>query len=248
VEGLVSKVSYLGPITSVFNGDGPRPQTLSGFDYRRGETLLTHGWGTRAYVNNMFSVKPMKGDQLYLSIGKYTRDALLQVGVSAGWGSSQFASYDRKRGYDSMSSGWITTPTHTSDGDSFVQVRGWSSRDGQQWLGKTSPLETMKPAVQDRFYAEQEYRAAVDYRLYDYDDTTGMFTVVNLAERDGVQETLAQMPDLVIENYLASNKTFPVGNVKEIENMESSPINILNAHYDHEHLARQPLIEIYLNF
>lgn len=244
--GLFAKLEFLGPCTSVWSGDGPKP-SITNYDVRRGETLLTHGWGTRAYIHNMFSLKPVLGEQFYFEISKYSQESLSAIGAASGW-SSQSAGFDRKRAYDNAASSWVTMPAHTADGDAFVQVRGWSSRDGQQWLGKTSPLETMKPDVADRFYVEREKRAAVEYRQFEFDDATGDFKLRDLAKTEGLQEAVANLPDIVLENYLSSGYIFPVGNVKGVVQVETTPTALLNAHYSDAALVNQPVVEIYLNF
>ena len=69
----------------------------------------------------------------------------------------------------------------------------------------------------------------------------------NLLAEEGLQEAIANLPDIVVENYLAPGIIIPVGTVKQRLTRHTTLKAILNAHYDAKLLALQPHVEIYQN-
>lgn len=252
VQGLHAKINYVGPVHNIHSRENGSHNESWRLNNTHGETYITYAFGTRARVHNMFSVSPELGEQFYFSLGKYDRDDLIAIGTavvptpydyhySSGYGASG------KRGYGDISSSYVTTPERNSaDGNMVVQVRGWASRTGQQWLSKTSPVETMKPAIADRFYVEREMRAAVEWVDTEFDEQTGELRIKKTLADEGMQEAIANLPSIVIENYLDSVCIYPVGHVKGYKNPDSTSAAIHNAHYDMSALVSQPMIEIYL--
>lgn len=252
VQGLFEKLSYVGPVAGIHSRENGSSNAQWRAANTHGETYITHAFGTRARIHNMFSTQPELGEQFYFSLGKYERDDLLAIGYKPAttyesyYYSSGYSYSGSKRGYGDISSSYITTPErNNADGNSVVQVRGWSSRSGQQWLPKTSPIDTMKPELADRFYVERERRAAVEWVDTEFDAQTGELVIKNTLS-EGLQEAVANLPSIVIENYLESVYIYPVGHVKGYKNPDSTAAAIHNAHYDMAALISQPLIEIFL--
>jgi hypothetical protein len=257
VQGLYEKLNYVGPVHGIHSRENGSNDAHWRLNNTRGETYITHAFGTRARVHNMFSTAPELGEQFYFSLGKYDRDDLLAIGYkttpspydyyhSSGYGHYGYGGGTGKRGYGDISSSYVTTPErNAADGNSVVQLRGWASRTGQQWLSKTSPIDTMKPEIADRFYVEREQRAAVEWVDTEFDTQTGELRIKKTLD-EGMQEAVANLPSIVLENYLESVYIYPVGHVKGYKNPDSTAAAIHNAHYDMAALVSQPLIEIFL--
>lgn len=242
-QGLFSKLAYLGPVLQIgtqYNGSHSVEARMAD---HTGEIALTYGVGTRGHLANMFSCEPQLGEQFYFTLGKYERDDLLTVGCAPRF--EYTTSTYGKRCYDQIN---VQRPTYIgmTDSSALLQLRGCSSRDGGQWLGKSSPLDTMKPNVADRFYVEREKRAAVEWREFDFDERGMPRVRSTLAE--GLQEAVANLPDLVLEHYLESVAIYSVGNVKSRLATPTTSTAILNAHYDATCLNAQPRVEMYLNY
>lgn len=252
VQGLFRKMSYVGPVLSIHARENGSHSALARFSFAQGESYLTHAFGTRARIHNMFSVKPEPGEQFYFSLGEYDRDDLLAIGLAPQMPAFDYLSnigqhYGGKRGFGDISSAYVTTPERNAggSGNAVVQLRGWASRSGQQWLSKTSPIDSMKPELADRFYAARERRAAVEWVDTEFDAKTGELLVKKTLD-EGMQEAVANLPSIVLENYIESVAIYPVGHVKGYLNPDSTPAALHNAHYDMSALVSQPLVEIYL--
>ena len=245
VPGLFKKLTYIGPIKDVHSRDNGSHSA----DWRQantfGETYVTYLFGVRGYIHNMFAAKPQMGEQFYFSLGLYDTDDLLRHGSQSPFAFDASYNY-RKRGWDesTSSSSYITTPErNASDGSgAVVQLRGWSSRSGHQWLTKTSPVETMKPDLADRFYEVRERRAAVEWVQFDFSSAEPKV----VPDGEGLQEQVHNLPSNVIENYLDSTAIYPVGFVKKEHNRDTTTAAIHNAHYSMSALVTQPLVELFL--
>jgi len=243
-EELHRKLYFLGPVAQVYDSSGSHAtQAANYYGNPTSERIIAHTLYSRGKINNMFDPALEKGDQLYFSLIKCSRDELASFGAGATQTNSA-AALNRKRKGDAQ---YVNVERRTAAAsDEFVQVRGWSSRNAHAFLGNTSPLDAMRPEAQDRFYVEREMAAAVEYREYEYDaDSDTVRLVDNLAE--GVQEALNNVPDVVLENYLASGVVIPVGTVKTPLPKRVTGRAILNAHFNHDALAALPHIDIYQN-
>jgi len=240
---LFSKCTYVpGPVLQIHARENGSNSILARQTYAVGESYISHAWGTRAYVANIFATEPELGDQLFFSFGMYDRDQLRRVGMKT---TLEYNGMSYKRGYNEMSSSGFVG-AHDSSANLVTQVRGWSSREGHQWLGKTSPIDSMKPDVADRFYLQREKRAAVEWRDTEVDPLTGKLKFKDTLS-EGEQELIANLPSIVIENYLDSVFIFPVGTVKNNLEPHTTSAAIFNAHYDTDALNSQHLLEIYIN-
>jgi hypothetical protein len=240
-EGLYEKLEYLGPVTQIYESTGPTNAIMAPIG-RINERLINYSYYSRGKIQNMFGERLMPGDSLYFTIAKYSRDQLLALGAPR-------SMLGRKRGYETLTNGMTTVglASRGTSGDEFTQLRGWSSRDGQEYLPNTEPLENMRPAAQDRFYVDRMRRAASEYVELDYDPQTGELSTRDILASEGLQEAVASLPDLVIENYLAPGIIIPVGVVKQRLNRPTTRQAILNAHYDQNALALLPHVEIIQN-
>jgi len=242
---LHRKIDYLGPVTQVYDSSGSR-SSRDAYANVSSERIFNYSLYSRGKIHNMFGAALEKGDQLYFSIGRFSRDQLTALGATSGYSNTAATSYKRKGYGGADSSAYVGMSGRAASQDAFVQIRGWSSREARQFMGDTSELDALKPEAQDRFYCEREVRAAVEYREYEYDPATDSMRLVdNLAE--GVQEALNNVPDLVLENYLIAGAVIPVGTVKTTLPRRTTERAILNGHYDHKALALLPHIDIYQN-
>lgn len=247
---LDAKWCYAGPVTQVWDS---QPTSSSGalstslsFNGRPliSERVFNYSLHFRGKINNIFGTELEKGDQLFYTIAPYNREQLLQIGAAAGMvlGKRTYGSGD-----DAPHSSFVGAIQRSATADEFVQIRCWSSREGREYLGDTSYLESFHPEVADRIYNEKMVLAASHYKQHRHNDVTDQIEVVNLVAQEGLQEAIANVPDLVIENYLANGIVKPVGTVKEKLNRRTTLQAILNAHYDSRLLNLQPHVEIYEN-
>lgn len=250
-EDLHAKYNYAGPITQIWDSQGANNSAQGGMLSSAGsfagrpllsERVFNYSHYYRGKINNIFACEPVAGDQFFFSIARYNREQLLQIGSAAGvlLGKRTYASGD-----DAPHSSFVGSIQRSSTADEFVQIRGWSSREGREYLGDTSPLESLKPDAADRYYVERVELAASVYRQHRYNDVTDELEVVNLAAQEGRQEAVANVPDLVLENFLALGVVIPVGTVKQVLSKKTTLHDILNAHYDSRLLSAQPHVEIY---
>jgi len=242
-EGLHRKLYYLGPVTQVYDSSGSHATTANNYyGNPSSERIFNFSLYSRGKIHNMFGTDLEKGDQLYFSVGKYSREQLASFGAVGR--ATNTAATGKKRKSDAQ---YVSVERRSAATiDEFVQVRAWSSRNANAFLGNTSALDAMRPEAQDRYYQERELAAAVEYRQYEYDDESGQMRLVdNLAE--GAQEALNNVPDLVLENYIASGTVIPVGTVKTELPKRVTTRALLNAHYNHDALAMLPHIDIYQN-
>jgi hypothetical protein len=237
-EGF-EKWNYVGPVLQVHSRENGSSSIFARQTFALGESYISHAWGTRAYVANLFATEPELGDQLYFSLGKYDRDQLRRVGIKS---TPEYTGMAYKRAHSSISSAFVGA--HDNDANLVTQVRGWSSRDGQQWLSKTSPIDSMKPEAADRFYLERERRAATEYRDTEVTEAGELKFKLNT---DDIQEKINNLPSIVIENYLDSVFIYPVGTVKNNLETKTTSAAIFNAHYDTDALNSQHLLEVYIN-
>lgn len=249
-EELYAKLNYLGPVVQIWDSSGhsgSEAATTASYESRTliSERVFNYAMPLcRAKIQNIFGEALKRGDNLYFSISRYSREALLQIGAASGMmlGKRTYGA-----GEEVPVSSYVGQMQYASSVDEYTQVRGWSSRDGREYLGDTSPLDSLKPDAADRYYVERVATAASQYREFRYNETTDELVEVPLAAQEGVQEAINNLPDIVIENYLAHGIVIPVGTVKQLLNPVTTKRNILNAHYDARSLALQPHVEIYVN-
>lgn len=248
-EGLYEKLYYLGPVTQVQDwGSGSATATGSTHNFTgrvlTSERIINYSYHSRGKIANLFGTNLERGDNLYFTIAKYARDQLLQFGVASGTVLGKRANADAG---ENPQSSYVGAVQRAASADEVVQIRGWSSREGREWLGDTSPMEGMQPDVADRWYVDRVVLAATQYTEFRYNEATDEIVPRNLIAEEGVQEAIANLPDIVIENYLAPGVIIPVGTVKQRLTRQTTPVAILNAHYDARLLALQPHVEIYQN-
>lgn len=241
-EGLYEMIDFLGPVSSVKDGDTANALhvSVSGRHHNVAvrERTLTYTHHFRGQIANIFSEKLHPGNQLWFTISKYARDDLLRIKTAAPYAVAQRG----KRTYQEVSvAGFVGANSYTTD--EFVQVRGWSSNESSPYLSDSSALGSMKPDVADRFYAEREVLAAVQWQDYRWDDDAGK--IVRVVSNEGAQEALNNIPSLVLENFLTPGIVIKVGTVKQKMNRATTTTDILNAHYDEQQLSLQPSVEIY---
>lgn len=247
-EGLYAKLNYLGPVTQIWDSSGDPAggnSVVASASALQGRSLLServfnYSYHSRGKIANVFDPSLERGEQLYFSIANYSREALQEIGVSV----HNTSSLGKRAGEQSN---YVGAVLRGASADEFVQIRGWSSRGGRQYLGDTSPFDSLCPEVGDRLHCERLRLAASTFRHYRFNDVTDEMEEVNIVGQEGMQEAIASLPDLVIENFLAASKIIPVGTVKERLPQLTTARAILNAHYDSRALALQPHVEIYEN-
>jgi len=247
VEELYAKINYAGPITQIWEGNGPKPRPMYGGarNGRINHRLISTSWHNRGKIVNIFTTDPRPTDNLYFKIAPFSREQLAQLAIEEG----------DARNVSGMHSGYgdesLRVTPHISSrsdaSDAFVQIRGFSSREQRQFMGDSSPMDVMKPHLADRFYIEREHRAAMEWREYVYDPDTGDMRERPLLEEEGEQEVRENLPSIVLENYQSAGIIIPVGAIKSTLNRRVTEQAILNAHYDHQAMAAMPHFDIYQN-
>lgn len=250
-EGLHLKWNYLGPVTQIQAfGDlsvGASASYQSSVCARRSdatERKINHSYYNRGKVQNMFAPLLKRGDNLYFTIAVYEHNQVIRTEAAQ-------SMLTGKRGFGASeevlhSSAYIGAQ-RSPTADTYVQIRGWASGDGRQWLGDTSPIDALKPDVADRWYVDRTRRAAVEFRQFVWDDATDRMVERDLVAEEGLQEAIVNVPDIVIEEYLAPGIIIPVGTVKQRLNTPTTPEAIANAHYSTDSLMLLPHVEIYQN-
>lgn len=246
-EELYAKINYAGPITQIWEGNGPKPRPMYGGakNSRINHRLISTSWHNRGKIVNIFATDPRPGDNLYFKIAPFSREQLAQLSIEDGTSRNVSGTHS---GYGDES--LRVTPYISARGDAsdaFVQLRGFSSREQRQFMGDTSAVDEMKPHLADRFYVEREHRAAMEWREFIYDPETGDMRERNLLDEEGEQEVRENLPSIVLENYKSLGVIIPVGVIKSKLNRRVSEQAILNAHYDHQAMAAMPHFDIYQN-
>lgn len=247
-EGLYAKLNFLGAVTQIWDSSGDPANgnsVVASASALQGRSLLServfnYSHHNRGKIANVFAPTLERGDQIFFSIANYSREALQEIGVVVN-NSTNLG----KRAAEQSS--YVGAVLRAASADEFVQIRGWSSREGRQYLGDTSPFDALCPEVADRLHCERVHLAATQFRFHRFNDVTDEIEEVNIVGQEGMQEAIASLPDLIIENFLTANVTIPVGTVKERLPQQTTMRAILNAHYDSRALALQPHVEIYQN-
>jgi len=243
-QELYAKINYAGPVTKVIDSTGFKPV---GMIRKLGvnERLINHSYYSRGKIQNMFGEELRAGDALYFTIANYSQEQLLSYDED----DNVQRPYSRKRHANgsAVSRHATMVGSHGTSEQQFTQVRGWSSHDGQEYLGMTEPAVGMKPAAYDRFYCDRMRRAAVEFVDIEFDQETGKMRTVDTLASEGLQEAVANLPDVVIENYLTPGIVIPVGVVKQRLNKKVTKQAILNAHYDQTAMSLLPHVEIVQN-
>jgi len=233
---LYDKLSYLGPITQISkNGDPP-----SYVPHFAPEVMTNFAFLNRAYIYNVFAPDLRAGDMLYFKVGAYDRIALLKQAAE-----NKRGRWTRKRGAPESRVGYRAP--FGSVANDVVQVRGFSSTDGELTRGMTTADESMKPHIADLFYEQREKRVASEYVEHEFDVERGMIVEKRRAQDEGAQERFANVPDVILENYLTPGEIYRVGTVKSQLNRATTTEALLNAHNDHYSLEMQPDVEIYMH-
>lgn len=250
-EGLYAKWNFLGPVTQIqafgdlsAHASASYQSNVCARRSDASERKINHSFHNRGKIQNMFAPIVKRGDNLYFTIAVYEHNQVIRTEAAQsmllgkrGFGASEEVLHS------STYIGAQRSPT----ADTYVQIRGWASGDGRQWLGDTSPIDALKPDIADRWYVDRTRRAAVEYRQYRYDETSDRMVEVDLIEEEGLQEAITNVPDIVIEEYLAPGIIIPVGTVKERLTAHTTPEAIANAHYSTDALMLLPHVEIYQN-
>lgn len=248
-DELNQKINYVGPITQIFEMNGPKGRSGSS-NYTSGgrvnHRMINTSWHSRGKVHNMFATDPQPGDGLYFKIAPFSREQMAQVTIEQG--VARNIGTKRPRADENA---YVISPALSSrveGSDSFVQIRGFSSREQRHYMGDSSNIDAMKPDAADRFYVEREHRAAMEWREYRFDDETGLMQLVDVLEQEGEQEVRDNtLPSIVLENYLSAGVVIPVGTVKDRLQRRITEQAIINAHYDHVALSALPHIDIQQN-
>ncbi len=248
VNELYEKIAYMGPITQIWESNGPKPRPPIGFASggRPNERIISTSWHVRGKINNCFASNPLEGDNLYFKLAHFSRDELSQLSVESGVARSIVGT---KRGYGDKS--YIISPqigSRADSSDSFLQIRGFSSRDQRQFMGDSTGIDDLKPDLADRLYVEREHRAAIEWREFVYDPDTKRMRLRDLLGQEGEQEVRENAVTwIVLRNYLTAAAIIPVGTIKEKITTDVNEHAILNGHYDHAALAALPHFDIYQN-
>lgn len=247
---LLSKIDYAGPITQIWEGNGPRPRSSFGgtMGGRPNHRLISTSWHSRGKIVNMFTPNPREGDQIYMKGAHFSRESLSQMFIENGIaGGARVAGSKRGFGDDS----YIITPKSSlraDTSDAFLQLRGFSSRDQHQYMGDSTGIDSLKPELADKLYVQRERRATLDWREYVYDPDTQEMRLRDLLGEEGFQEVRDNaVTDIVLRNYLTASFIIPMGTIKEKINRDVDETAILNAHYDNTACAQLPHFDIYMN-
>lgn len=250
VNELWEKIDFLGPITQIFEANGPKPRMSSNNGGARGgrpnHRLVSTSWHNRGKINNCFATDPHEGDGLYFKLAHFSRDELSQLSVESGVARNIVGT---KRGYGDKS--YVISPhigSRADTSDSFLQIRGFSSREQREFMGDSTGIDDLKPAAGDRLYAERSHRAALEWREYIYDPDTRQMRERDLLGQEGEQEVRENaVTSVVLDNYLTAAAIIRVGAIKEKINKSVNEQAILNAHYDHQAMTDLPHFDIYQN-
>ena len=244
-QELYEKLNYLGPVTNVFDAESNGHYNECSFGNSRiiNERLINFSYHSRGKIHNYFAPRLKKLDSVYFSIRDYSRETLLSVGTM-----KPMMGMRKRKIVNDRSAYAGAVQSRATSGESFVQIRGWSSSEGDQYLGDSSEVESMKPEAQDRFYCSRERQAAVEYQDFRYNPMTDQLEPISLQEQEGIQEALANVPSLILDAYMAPGVVIPVGTVKSNYVKEITSEAILNGHYDQhaEHLL--PHFDIFQNY
>lgn len=237
-SGLWSAVNYLGAVTQISDASNLFEHTNSG---ALTERKFNYAIYNRAKIANIFTERPTAGEQLFFKIAKFPRDQLLRAAPVLSVANL------KKRGFDTMAPASTYIGAQSATADAVVQIRGFSSSDGQQYMGDSTPLDSMKPDVADHNYVESVVRFATEYRPAYYDAELDTVVFSDELRQEGLQEAIAQLPDGILENIEVPGIIVPVGTVKQKMNRPTTNVAIANACVSQAFLAAQPHIEIYCN-
>lgn len=245
---LYQKIEFLGPIAKaedVANGATSTAAYMASVT----ERIFNYTLYSRGKIHNIFTTEPREGASLYFSVANYSRDQLQALGAATGFSlvpSAANGSAGVKRSYGGA--GFVGGAGRAAASDEFAQVRGWADNESLHFLKPTAATDYLDAREADRFFTEREHRVAVEYRPYRYNpDTDRMEPDRDLVAEEGLQEALANIPDLVLEEYTTAAAIIPVGRIKSPLVPRTTATAILNAHYDHAACAAMDHMDIYQN-
>lgn len=255
-RGLYDRVSYLGPCVQVYSANAMKPNYAQAINPLFGTTQLSASSAdvmftyslpmARGQIASLFQPVNDQGDNLFFTIANYSRSELAKIGVPQSDATlGKRVLWDISDGNDgAATSSFIGAARGSAAADSFVQIRAWGSRYGIETLGLTSQMETMTPDVADTYYVQQTERAAAQYRFFKFNEVTDEVELRPLLEQEGLQEAIANVPDLVLEGFLARGIKIRAGVVKNRLSSVTTALDQFNAHYDMNLLHKLPHLDI----
>lgn len=242
---LYKKIEFLGPIAKAEDSNNGATAT-AGYMALVTDRQFNYTLYSRGKIHNIFATAPREGDSLYFSVANYSRDQLQALGAATGFALMPGNSSSLKRAYGGA--GFVGGAGRAAGSDEFAQVRGWADSESLHFMKPTAATEHLDALQADRFFVEREHRVALEYRKYRYNpDTDRMEPERDLVAEEGEQEALANIPDLVIEEYTSAASIIPVGRIKTPIIPRTTAAAILNAHYDHAACAAMDHFDIYQN-
>lgn len=247
-EELFKKISFLGPITAIWDGNGPKPRpahSLRGTG-RPNERMFNYAFHNRGTIQQVFGPgKLVPGTELYVKVGIFSKSQMQALaaenGISATVGSKRV--YDDESSY----SNFIGAPVisvQASDQDAFTQLHFFNSLYGHSWMSDTS-APGFPPEAADVMCMQAERKVAREFRDYEVDEVTNTMREVNKGE--GLQEAINNLPSVILEHCKLPGCIKKIGTVRSQLNKAVSEEEHINAHYSHEVLAALPHISVQLN-